>query len=90
MMQEDGINVMLETAALRVEKFTAGKIKLTVRALNGEQTLIGSHLLVAAGRVPNTDQLNLKVAGVEITRINLLKLTSGWKLPRREFTHSAT
>ena len=32
---------------------------------DGKQVLSGSRLLIAAGRVPNTDRLNLKAAGVE-------------------------
>jgi pyruvate/2-oxoglutarate dehydrogenase complex dihydrolipoamide dehydrogenase (E3) component len=36
-----------------------------VRTSEGERTLSGSHLLVAAGRVPNTDRLNLTAAGVQ-------------------------
>ncbi len=33
---------------------------------DGERTLTGSHLLVAAGRAPNTDSLNLKATGIEV------------------------
>jgi pyruvate/2-oxoglutarate dehydrogenase complex dihydrolipoamide dehydrogenase (E3) component len=73
-MREDGISVMLETAALRVEKLDDGKIKLTAKTTESEQTLIGSHLLVAAGRVPNTDQLNLPAAGVETDKKGFIKV----------------
>ncbi len=43
-----------------------GALQLTVRPRGGGEgrALIGSHLLVAAGRVPNTDRLNLAAAGV--------------------------
>ncbi len=37
----------------------------TPRRRAGSRTLTGSHLLVATGRVPNTDRLNLTAAGVE-------------------------
>ncbi len=72
-MREDGIEVLLETSALRVEQNTAGKINLTVRTKTGERTLTGSHLLVSAGRVPNTDRLNLATAGVEIDKKGFIK-----------------
>src|SRR5207244_919437 len=39
-------------------------IRLTVGTGGAERTLTGSHLLVAAGRVPNTDRLGLQAAGV--------------------------
>lgn len=73
-MREDGINVLLETAALRVAKSGDGKIKLTVRTATGEQTLTGTHLLVAAGRVPNTERLNLGAAGVELDKRGFIKV----------------
>lgn len=73
-MREDGVEVLLETAALRVENSADGKINLIVRTKTGERTLTGSHLLVAAGRVPNTDRLNLTAAGVEIDKKGFIKV----------------
>ncbi len=63
-LREDGIEVLLETAATRVEQ-ADGTIKLVVKTPDGERTLTGSHLLVAAGRTPNVERLNLPAAGVE-------------------------
>ena len=63
-LREDGIEVLLATQAVRAEK-TDGTIRLTVRTPTEERTLSGSHLLVAAGRVPNTDRLNLEATGVQ-------------------------
>jgi pyruvate/2-oxoglutarate dehydrogenase complex dihydrolipoamide dehydrogenase (E3) component len=63
-MREDGIEVLLETQASRVEQ-SAGKLHLAVGTPDGERTLTGSHLLVAAGRPPNTELLDLEAAGVE-------------------------
>jgi pyruvate/2-oxoglutarate dehydrogenase complex dihydrolipoamide dehydrogenase (E3) component len=37
-----------------------------VRTSGGEQTLEGSHLLVAAGRIPNTAGIGLDQAGIEL------------------------
>lgn len=63
-MKEDGIEVFLNTEAVRAQK-DGTKIDLTVRTPDGEQILSGSHLLVAVGRKPNTEDLNLTAAGVE-------------------------
>ena len=63
-MRQDGIEVLLETTALGVEKSTEGLISLTVRTAEGERLLTGSHLLIAAGRSPNTERLNLSAVGV--------------------------
>ena len=67
-LREDGIEVLLETEAERVEH-KEGVIRLTVRPAGGEErTLEGSHLLVAVGRTPNTDTLNLQATGVEMDK----------------------
>jgi pyruvate/2-oxoglutarate dehydrogenase complex dihydrolipoamide dehydrogenase (E3) component len=63
-LREDGVEVLLETKPLRVEQGAGGAIHLTVHTPNGERTLTGSHLLEAAGRVPNSDWLNLEATGV--------------------------
>ena len=65
-LREDGLEVLLGAEALRVEQGGAGEIQLTIGTARGEQTLQGSHLLVAAGRTPNTEALNLDVAGVHL------------------------
>src|SRR5579863_2089171 len=67
-MREDGIEVLLLTSAARVEKASDGTILLTVNTPDGERTLSGTHLLSAAGRVPNTDSLNLSACGVQTNK----------------------
>ena len=63
-LREDGLEVLLETKTLQVAQDEAGKIQLKISNSEGEKVLTGSHLLVATGRVPNTDKLNLEAAGV--------------------------
>jgi Pyruvate/2-oxoglutarate dehydrogenase complex, dihydrolipoamide dehydrogenase (E3) component, and related enzymes len=62
-LREDGIDVLLNSRAVRVAK-SSGGIDLTVQSGDKSQTISGSHLLVAAGRVPNTDWLNTQAAGI--------------------------
>jgi pyruvate/2-oxoglutarate dehydrogenase complex dihydrolipoamide dehydrogenase (E3) component len=62
-MKEDGIEVLLNTEAVRVQK-DGTQINLSVRTADGEQILVGSHLLVAVGRKTNTEDLNLSAAGI--------------------------
>ncbi|MEW6731135.1 MAG: mercuric reductase [Acidobacteriota bacterium] len=66
-LQEDGLEILLERSAIKVEKHNS-EILLTVKSIDGEQILSGSHLLVATGRIPNTEQLNLTSIGVEIDK----------------------
>jgi pyruvate/2-oxoglutarate dehydrogenase complex dihydrolipoamide dehydrogenase (E3) component len=61
---EDGIEVLLSTQAVSVAG-RAGDLRLTVESAAGRHDLAGSHLLVAVGRTPNTDDLGLAAAGVE-------------------------
>ena len=63
-LREDGIEVLLGTQARRAAQDEDGKILLTVETSEGERTLVGTHLLVAAGRPPNTETLNLGTAGI--------------------------
>jgi pyruvate/2-oxoglutarate dehydrogenase complex dihydrolipoamide dehydrogenase (E3) component len=63
-LREDGVEVLLSAEATRVRLGNGGRVELSVRSADGERTLEGSHLLLAPGRVPNTDRLNLPAAGV--------------------------
>jgi len=66
-MKQDGIEIFLNAKVQRATK-EGSQIKLTVvcgEDHGGEtQTLDGSHLLVATGRVPNSDTLNIAAAGI--------------------------
>jgi pyruvate/2-oxoglutarate dehydrogenase complex dihydrolipoamide dehydrogenase (E3) component len=65
-LREDGIDLLLDTVALRVVGGT-DSIQLTVRSADGrERTLDGSQLLVATGRTPNTEVLDLARAGISV------------------------
>ena len=67
-LREDGLEILLETNPVRVAKTADGHIALTVQTHVGERVLTGSHLLLAAGRVPNSDWLNLPAAGVQVDK----------------------
>src|SRR5438105_11902800 len=62
--RDDGITVLTGTTPQQVGPLSGNRIQLTVRTPKGEQQLSGSHLLAAIGRVPNTEALNLKAAGI--------------------------
>jgi pyruvate/2-oxoglutarate dehydrogenase complex dihydrolipoamide dehydrogenase (E3) component len=67
-LREDDIDILLNSEASRVDKAQDGNILLTVKTSDGERQLQGSHLLVAIGRTPNTERLNLDAAGVKVER----------------------
>jgi len=73
-LREDGVEILLNSAAQRVERGDGGDIRLVVKTSEGERMLTGSHLLVAVGRAPNTEALNLPAAGVETGKGGALKV----------------
>lgn len=73
LLREDGVEVLLNASATKVERDDKGQIHLTVKTAEGERTIIGSHLLAAAGRMPNSDALNLAAAGIETDKAGFIK-----------------
>lgn len=64
-LRQDGIRVLLDSHTRHVEKNADSDVRLLVQTPDGEELLKGSHLLVATGRVPNSDMLHLPEAGVK-------------------------
>ena len=62
----DGIRIILQADTHSAVQDPDGTIHLKLTCLEGEETVTGSHLLVAAGRIPNTDMLNLPAAGIRM------------------------
>lgn len=63
--EEDGIGVRTETDVTAAEPVDRGGVRLRVDGPDGAGEVEGSHLLVATGRRPNSDDLGLERAGVE-------------------------
>lgn len=61
----EGISVVCGAEAVAVASVD-GVVELTVRVGGKEQTISGSHLMVAAGTTPNTEALNLEAAGISV------------------------
>ena len=64
-LQREGIDIRTRAECLRVEP--RGKnISLALECVEGPPEVTGSHLLLAVGRRPNTDDLGLERAGVKV------------------------
>ena len=74
-LEAEGVKFLMNAQTTAV-KTSAGKIVLEVESPKGNVTLAGSHLLVATGRRPNTDDLGLDNAGVEIDARGYVKVNS--------------
>jgi pyruvate/2-oxoglutarate dehydrogenase complex dihydrolipoamide dehydrogenase (E3) component len=72
-LQQDGVKVLLQAKAIRVRRAGAG-IRLQVEQKGVSSGLVGSHLLVATGRVPNSDTLNLAATGVQTFDAGFIKV----------------
>jgi pyruvate/2-oxoglutarate dehydrogenase complex dihydrolipoamide dehydrogenase (E3) component len=65
-LTNEGIECMLGTEVIRVDGQSGKVVELSVRTAQGESTITGSDLLVAAGRIPNTAGIGLELTGVEV------------------------
>lgn len=61
---EDGLEILLNTTPLSISKSASGSISLEVAIGSTTRTLKPSHILAAAGRIPNTDSLDVSVPGL--------------------------
>jgi pyruvate/2-oxoglutarate dehydrogenase complex dihydrolipoamide dehydrogenase (E3) component len=75
LLAREDADVAMEVANIMcVKQLSPGNIQLTVQTKTGERTLNGSHLLMAAGRVPNTDWLNLGAAGIQTDKRGFIQV----------------
>jgi len=72
-LKEDGIEVLNSAQVTRVEKGGAG---VRVLLQEGAKKVSGSHLLLALGRVPNSDRLNLGAAGVRTDKLGYIEVNT--------------
>jgi dihydrolipoamide dehydrogenase len=72
-LEKEGIRFLLRARSTRVDKQN-GQIVLNVETDGKAETVRGSHLLVATGRRPNTDDLGLESTGVQLTSKGFIKV----------------
>lgn len=63
-MEKEGINLRLNAECINAKKHDRG-VEVEVDCTHGDPSVIGTHLLWAVGRVPNTDDLGLEKAQIE-------------------------
>jgi len=66
-LREDGIRILNDTGMTAVEQAADGPITAHLDGDDAPDEVEGSHLLVAAGRRPSTDDLTPEAAGIEPT-----------------------
>ena len=65
-LSDEGVGFLTSAETLNVNGRSGEEVTITVRTASGEQRIVGSDILVAAGRVPNTAGIGLEKAGVEL------------------------
>lgn len=72
-LHEEGIEIQLNCAIERIEKYGEG-INVILTSDGKPTRVSGSHLLVALGRTPNTEELNLAAANIEMDKRGFVKV----------------
>ena len=63
-LQSEGIQLRLDANCIRLEN-EGGEVAVGLDCLDGHPRVVGSRILLAVGRSPNTDDLGLTAAGIE-------------------------
>lgn len=72
-LEQEGIRVRLSAECIRLERRGA-EIAVAVDCQEDPSSTVGSHVLLALGRRPNTDDLGLERAGIEVDERGYLRV----------------
>ena len=73
-LANEGVQIHAPAELLKVSGQSGNGVSVALRLKSGERTIEGSHILVAAGRIPNTADVGLDKAGVELTDRGFVKV----------------
>lgn len=100
LLRKEDIELVLNAEIEGIHRKDNGDVAVQLTALSNDE-VVGTHLLVATGRRPNTDEMNLESAGVEVDDRGYIKVDDQlqttadnvWALGdcngRGAFTHTA-
>ncbi len=60
LLRDEGVDTLLETRVMRVSGRSGESVEVILKQGDKEKMLKGTHLLVAAGRTPNTEDIGLE------------------------------
>jgi pyruvate/2-oxoglutarate dehydrogenase complex dihydrolipoamide dehydrogenase (E3) component len=69
----EDIEVRLEAKCIELQPDASG-VRVKVDCRDGEPSVTGTHVLLAVGRTPNSDDLGLKAAGIEVDARGYIKV----------------
>jgi pyruvate/2-oxoglutarate dehydrogenase complex dihydrolipoamide dehydrogenase (E3) component len=74
LLKDEGVELVLNAKIKTISGLSGQSVRVTLEQNGVEKSLEGTHLLVAAGRVPNTKDIGLELTGVEVTERGYLKV----------------
>src|SRR6266481_8122538 len=84
---DEGIDIVLNATVKRISGKSGHSVRIVIEQGGAEKTLEGSHLLVAAGRSPNTGGIGLELAGVELADRGYIKVNERLQTSARGLGH---
>ena len=73
LLETDGVEFLLNSKVKRVVSLNAGPV-LTIEKSDRPQQVEASHVFVATGRKPNTDELGLETVGVAVSDAGIIQV----------------
>lgn len=73
-LDREGIEIFPATKPIRVDGLNGKSVSVTVQRGTVKEIIEGSHLLVATGRVANTEDIGLETAGIELTERGFIQV----------------
>jgi pyruvate/2-oxoglutarate dehydrogenase complex dihydrolipoamide dehydrogenase (E3) component len=74
LFEDEAIDIVLNARVKAISGKSGKSVRIVIEQKGVEKTLDGTHLLVAAGRTPNTEGIGLELAGVELTDRGYVKV----------------
>jgi len=74
LLADEGVDVLLNSRIKQVSGKSGDSVTVVIEQNGLEKVLKGSHLLVATGRIPNTEGLELELTGVELNNRGYIKV----------------
>lgn len=75
LFKDEGIETLLSARVIQVSGKSGESVAVLITQAGKETTLTGTHLLVATGRTPNTENIGLDLAGVEVSDRGYIKVS---------------
>jgi len=74
LFEDEGVDIVLNARVKGVSGRSGKSVRIVIEQKGVEKILDGTHLLVAAGRAPNTNGIGLELARVELTDRGYIKV----------------